>query len=139
MWTPRSLKIAFESFDYGGRGSLALSDAALLLKSLGFGDVMQEELAALCKAMDHNCNGFITYEDVEAAVIRQASPPNAPEEVWRSFKLFDEGGHGRVSYQNIRARARAVIPDNDLRLAFDSFAVHGEVHYDTWKKMMSAK
>ena len=141
MATPKRIQDSFNVFDIDGCGELRNQDVMLLLQGVGFEDITKEELSAMCKAMDTDCSGAISYQELEKAVLRKIGQPDSPEEVWKVFNALDHDSTGRLTCQDlVRGVKKYDISLSEVECA-SIFAVMSEglpiISYDVWKCVLS--
>jgi Ca2+-binding EF-hand superfamily protein len=141
MTTAKRIQDSFNVFDIEGSGELRNSDVALLLQGLGFEDVTKEELSAMCKALDTDCSGAISYSELERGVLRKVGPQDSAEEIWKVFNALDVDTTGRFTCADLVRCAKmygALLSEADCRVAFAAIAEGSAyVSYDAWKCALS--
>jgi Ca2+-binding EF-hand superfamily protein len=139
--TAKRIQDAFNAFDIEGRGELCNSDVALLLQGLGFEGITKEELSAMCKAMDSDCSGAISYQELEKGVLRKVGPHDSAEEIWKVFHVLDVDATGRFTCSDMFRCASmygAYFSDIECTTAFAAIAEGAPfVSYDAWKCVLS--
>lgn len=137
MISSRRIQDSFNVFDIDGCGELKMSDVILLLQGIGFNDVTKEELVAMCKAMDTDCSGAISYSELEKGVMRKACQKDSAEEVWKAFNLIDCEAKGRIALEDIERVAQHHDPSMtkiECQIAFSALAEGSHaISYDAWK------
>jgi Ca2+-binding EF-hand superfamily protein len=141
MTTAKRIQDSFNVFDIEGNGELRNSDVALLLQGLGFEDVTKEELSAMCKAMDTDCSGAISYQELEKGVLRKVGQQDSAEEIWKVFNALDVDSTGRFTSADLYRCAKmygALMSKADCAAAFAAISEGAAfVSYDAWKCALS--
>ena len=140
--TAAEIKNAFNLFDEDLKGSVTTDCMKLVLASIGFGELSEQETTALIKAMDTDGSGRIDYHEYERTVLRKRPEAGSPEEILRAFKLFDERGVGKITKDDLKATAQRcgyALSDDQVDAIMKQTADDEKVGimYDNWRCSMN--
>ncbi len=141
--TAAEIRDAFQVFDYEGRGYVSSETMKQILAALGFGELSEQETAALIKAMDGDGSGKIDYDAYEKTVIRKRVEPGSPEELIKAFKLIDENGAGKIVAADLTSAAERTgvqMSEREIKSIIRNCAAVDEtdaIVYDSWRVTMN--
>lgn len=136
------LEMAFKVFDANGDGQICISELGTLLRSLGGGDVTQEELELIMNDVDKDKNGFISLEEfkeVHNVGVQEGDP------IRQAFATFDKDGNNLICPDELRAVLRSLGEKGhtleDCRRMISSVDQNGDgfVDFHEFQNLLSAK
>ena len=100
------IREAFALFDADGSGGIDYHALKVALRALGFAVSKEEARAVMAAAGAGEPGGRLGLEAFERAVGARYLARDPEAEMRKAFALFDEGGTGRISLQNMRRVAK---------------------------------
>ncbi|KAG0575635.1 hypothetical protein M758_5G021300 [Ceratodon purpureus] len=140
------LEMAFKVFDANGDGQICLVELGAVLRSLGGGDVTEEELQLIMNDVDKNQDGFISLEefkDVHNKVGESGSPAEDP--IREAFATFDKDGNNLICADELRAVLLSLGEKGhtleDCRRMISNVDLDGDgfVNYKEFEHLLSSK
>lgn len=132
------IRSAFKLLDPSGRGYITEDNARVLFVSIvGCRDLSEDELCALTKSMDIECNGKIAATEFERLVSRRLAERSLAEESWITFQLLAKEGT-TVSMDEVCRfmEGAACFPPAHLELLKAHFGAQGVMNYEGWKRLV---
>jgi calcium-binding protein CML len=136
------LEMAFKVFDANGDGQICISELGTLLRSLGGGEVTQEELELIMNDVDKDKNGFISLEEfkeVHNVGVQEGDP------IRQAFATFDKDGNNLICPDELRAVLQSLGEKGhtleDCRRMISSVDQNGDgfVDFHEFQNLLSAK
>lgn len=118
---------AFDLFDSNKDGKLDYYELKVALRALGF-EVKKLEVQRMLRDFDRDGSGLIDEQAFFQAVTDRILDRNPMEEIHKAFKLFDDGGNGRITLPNLRRVARELgeeMTDDELQAMITEFSSEG--------------
>lgn len=139
--TTEQLQETFQLFDIRGKGYVSAKEMRFLLRGIGYQELSAEELGAMIKVMDVQCNGTIALKEFLRFVERKRTERSAVEDTWRCFRLFSEDrGHITArDVQRVLEQNEPLPPRAAERIRrFTGVGDASNMSYDQWKKVIAA-
>lgn len=138
--TTEQLQEAFQLFDVRGSGFVSAKEMRFLLRGIGYQELSAEELGAMIKVMDIQCNGTISQKEFLRLVERKRAERSAVEDTWRCFRLFSED-RGHITTRDVQRvlETEEPLPDRaaDRIRRFTGIGEPTNMSYDQWKKVIA--
>ncbi|ODV92458.1 hypothetical protein CANCADRAFT_23784 [Tortispora caseinolytica NRRL Y-17796] len=118
----QEIREAFALFDLDQDGLLDYHEFKVAMRALGF-DAQKAEVLQLLKENDQG-NGKIGFDSFAALMTERLLARDPIEDVKRAFKLFDQDGKGKISFQNLKKVSEELgekLDDEELQAMIDEF------------------
>lgn len=140
------LEMAFNVFDANGDGQICLAELGAVLRSLGDGDVTEDELQLIMSDVDKNHDGVISldeFKDVHCNVGEPGSPTDDP--IREAFATFDKDGNNLICADELRAVLQSLgerdhtLDDCKRMISRVDLDGDGFVNYEEFQLLLSAR
>ncbi|XP_038273477.1 caltractin-like isoform X2 [Dermochelys coriacea] len=124
----QQLREAFDLLDTDGTGTVDVKDLKVSIRALGY-EPKKEELKKIISEVDKEGSGKINFDSFLYAMTQKMSEPESREDILKAFKLFDDNGTGKISFQNLKRVAgeiRENLTDEELQEMIDEADVDGD-------------
>lgn len=109
------LREAFSLFDKNLTGNIAANDIGMLLRTVGQ-NYTDEELHNMITEANED-NGLISFQHFLEIMEARFRPHDLEKEILDAFSVFDKGGNGSISYQELKqlmAKLGERLTDDEL-------------------------
>ncbi|XP_074820458.1 uncharacterized protein LOC141994187 isoform X1 [Natator depressus] len=124
----QQLREAFDLLDTDGTGTVDVKDLKVSIRALGY-EPKKEELKKIISEVDKEGSGKINFDSFLYAMTQKMSEPESREDILKAFKLFDDNGTGKISFQNLKRVAGEIgenLTDEELQEMIDEADVDGD-------------
>ncbi|XP_039344000.1 caltractin-like isoform X4 [Mauremys reevesii] len=114
----QQLREAFDLLDTDGTGTVDVKDLKVSIRALGY-EPKKEEMKKIISEVDKEGSGKINFDSFLYAMTQKMSEPESREDILKAFKLFDDNGTGKISFQNLKRVAGEIgenLTDEELQL-----------------------
>ena len=115
------IKEAFNLFDADGSGSIDYRELKAAMKALGI-KVNKEELKKMVTDVDADGSGSVEFDEFLAMMTTKMHPDDTKEDYAKVFKMFDDDGTGKISFQNLKRVAKELgenMTDEEVQSMLD--------------------
>lgn len=112
---------AFDIFDTSGTGTMDAKDLRIVLRALGY-DPSAEEVHELIKP--YAVESRLDFNTFLATIHDRMCRPDPPETLIKAFKMFDRGGKGFITFEDLKEVASNIDAehnDEELREMIDKW------------------
>ncbi|XP_030430389.1 caltractin-like isoform X2 [Gopherus evgoodei] len=124
----QQLREAFDLLDTDGTGTVDVKDLKVSIRALGY-EPKKEEMKKIISEVDKEGSGKINFDSFLYAMTQKMSEPESREDILKAFKLFDDNGTGKISFQNLKRVASEIgenLTDEELQEMIDEADVDGD-------------
>ncbi|XP_024052807.1 caltractin-like [Terrapene carolina triunguis] len=124
----QQLREAFDLLDTDGTGTVDVKDLKVSIRALGY-EPKKEEMKKIVSEVDKEGSGKINFDSFLYAMTQKMSEPESREDILKAFKLFDDNGTGKISFQNLKRVAGEIgenLTDEELQEMIDEADVDGD-------------
>eukprot|EP00794_Sanderia_malayensis_P007464 gene7464-8287_t len=124
----QEIREAFDLFDTDKDNAIDYHELKVAMRALGF-DVKKSDVLKILKDYDREATGKIVFEDFQEVMTDWMLDRDPQEEIFKSFRLFDDDQTGKISLRNLRRVARELgenMTDEELRAMIDEFDKDGD-------------
>ncbi|XP_044887442.1 caltractin-like isoform X3 [Mauremys mutica] len=124
----QQLREAFDLLDTDGTGTIDVKDLKVSIRALGY-EPKKEEMKKIISEVDKEGSGKINFDSFLYAMTQKMSEPESREDILKAFKLFDDNGTGKISFQNLKRVAGEIgenLTDEELQEMIDEADVDGD-------------
>eukprot|EP00112_Aurelia_sp_Birch-Aquarium-sp1_P001086 Seg1111.2 transcript_id=Seg1111.2/GoldUCD/mRNA.D3Y31 product=Centrin-3 protein_id=Seg1111.2/GoldUCD/D3Y31 len=124
----QEIREAFDLFDTDKDNAIDYHELKVAMRALGF-DVKKPDVLKILKDYDREATGKISFEDFQEVMTDWMLDRDPQEEIYKSFRLFDDDQTGKISIRNLRRVARELgenMTDEELRAMIDEFDKDGD-------------
>lgn len=124
----QEIREAFDLFDTDKDNAIDYHELKVAMRALGF-DVKKSDVLKILKDYDREASGKISFEDFQEVMTDWMLDRDPQEEIFKSFRLFDDDQTGKISLRNLRRVARELgenMTDEELRAMIDEFDKDGD-------------
>eukprot|EP00795_Rhopilema_esculentum_P000734 gene734-10449_t len=124
----QEIREAFDLFDTDKDNAIDYHELKVAMRALGF-DVKKPDVLKILKDYDREASGKIAFEDFQEVMTDWMLDRDPQEEIYKSFRLFDDDQTGKISIRNLRRVARELgenMTDEELRAMIDEFDKDGD-------------
>ncbi|KAJ7489346.1 calmodulin 1 [Mycena latifolia] len=140
---PTEFKEAFSLFDKDGDGTITTLELGTVMRSLGQNPT-EGELQDMINEVDADGNGTIDFNEFLAMMAKKFQDTDSEEEIRQAFAVFDKDGNGTISVSELQQVMRSLgekLTDREVEEMIREADTDGdgEINYDEFLKMMTAK
>uniref|UniRef100_A0A8C3HDG1 EF-hand domain-containing protein n=1 Tax=Chrysemys picta bellii TaxID=8478 RepID=A0A8C3HDG1_CHRPI len=98
------------------------------IRALGY-EPKKDEMKKIVSEVDKEGSGKINFDSFLYAMTQKMSEPESREDILKAFKLFDDNGTGKISFQNLKRVAGEIgenLTDEELQEMIDEADVDGD-------------
>ncbi|XP_074864043.1 centrin-2-like isoform X1 [Carettochelys insculpta] len=124
----QQLREAFDLLDPDGTGTIDVKDLKVPIRALGY-EAKKDEMKKIISEVDKEGSGKINFDSFLYAMTQKMSEPESKEDILKAFKLFDDNGTGKISFQNLKRVAGEIgenLTDEELQEMIDEADVDGD-------------
>ena len=88
-------------FDSDGSGAVDAREMKIAMRALGF-NVRKKELRAELHAMGKEERDLINFDEFRQILSKRMASRDTREEIAKVFKLFDDDGTGKISFEKLK-------------------------------------
>ncbi|XP_039343999.1 caltractin-like isoform X3 [Mauremys reevesii] len=125
----QQLREAFDLLDTDGTGTVDVKDLKVSIRALGY-EPKKEEMKKIISEVDKEGSGKINFDSFLYAMTQKMSEPESREDILKAFKLFDDNGTGKISFQNLKRVAGEIgenLTDEELQAGERTFVNNGNI------------
>ena len=97
----QEIREAFDLFDSDGSGAVDAREMKIAMRALGF-NVRKKELRAELHAMGKEERDLINFDEFRQILSKRMASRDTREEIAKVFKLFDDDGTGKISFEKLK-------------------------------------
>ncbi|OTB11168.1 hypothetical protein K445DRAFT_68831, partial [Daldinia sp. EC12] len=119
----------FHLFDMNKDEHLDFSEFRYALQALGFSNISRPDLIASFKSAARPLDLRLSREGFQTVAARYVAARDPREELLKTFALFDRGGKGVITVDDLRSVVKELgedVPDNELHSMIEQFDVEGK-------------
>jgi Ca2+-binding EF-hand superfamily protein len=124
----QEIREAFDLFDSDGSGVVDAREMKIAMRALGF-NVRKKELRVELHNMGKEERDLISFDEFRQVISKRMASRDSREEISKVFKLFDDDGTGRISFDKLKRVVQMVgekLSDEEIQEMIDQADRSGE-------------
>ena len=108
-------------FDSDGSGAVDAREMKIAMRALGF-NIRKKELRAEWHAMGKEEGDLINFDEFRQILSKRMASRDSREEIAKVFKLFDDDGTGKISFEKLKRVVQMVgekLSDEEIQEMID--------------------